>query len=137
MKWSRRLGKSGHQSCCVLNLIRTPIYQFVRVSNISIQVLYFHQNHSPSQYQIYFEAHIVSFKAITVNGSVTSGPEKQMSVGIKMSPLLDFQNRWRRREAELQFLKSSRLSLQTKLYFLGRHFGEPSWSKVLVLLLSS
>ena len=54
---------------------------------------------------------------------------------MKMSPHLDFQNRWRRREAELQFLKSSHLSLQTELYFLGRHFGEPSWSQVLVLLL--
>ena len=38
---------------------------------------------------------VVSLKAITVNGSVTSGPGKLMSVRMKMSPLLDFQNRWR------------------------------------------
>ena len=102
-----------------------PICQGVKYLNLTRVSFVLSLNHSPSRYQIYFETHIVSFKAITVNGSVTSGPEKQMSVGMKMSPLLDFQNRWRRRrEAELQFLKSSHLSLQTKLYFLGRHFGD-------------
>ena len=78
-----------------------PICQGVKYLNLTRVSFVLSLNHSPSRYQIYFETHIVSLKAITVNGSVTPGPEKQMRVRMKMSPLLDFPTRWRLNELQL------------------------------------